>query len=111
MAIWPLVCACGKQITMATILSIGGNCMWACLWSGLTLLMLPSEACKASELTDVTCEMDTGAKCSIAATVLFFVAAISISCSVAVATVAAVAEDQEKTKEEAVADGKDEERV
>ena len=94
MAVWPLVCACGKQLDMRTVLNIGSNALWSCLWSGLTLLMLSSDACKAEFLTNVRCNMDTGAHCAISATVLFFVASMSISCSIAVATVIAVAEEE-----------------
>ena len=97
LATWPLVCACGRQLTMSTVLNIGSNCTWSCLWSGLTLLMLRSNACQAADLTDPKCELDTGAKCAIAATVLFFMASMAISCSIAVATVVKVAEaEQEK---------------
>lgn len=109
MAIWPLVCACGKQLTLPTVLSIGSNSLWSCLWSGLTLLMLSSDACKADFLTDVKCSMDTGANCSIAATVLFFLASMSISCSIAAATAIAVVEAEQKAAEDAAA-GKDEEQ-
>mmetsp|Transcript_19987 Transcript_19987/g.47251 ORF Transcript_19987/g.47251 Transcript_19987/m.47251 type:complete len:119 (+) Transcript_19987:254-610(+) len=107
MAAWPLVCACGKQLTMPTVLNIGSNCTWSCLFSGLTLLMLRSNACQATDLTDPKCELDTGANCAIAATVLLFMAAMAISCSIAVATVVAVAEAEQ---EKQAAGGKDEEQ-
>lgn len=92
---------------MPTVLNIGSNCTWSCLFSGLTLLMLRGNACQATDLTDPKCELDTGANCAIAATVLFFMAAMAISCSIAVATVVAVAEAEQ---EKQAAGGKDEEQ-
>lgn len=83
LAILPLVCACGKQLRMSQTLSMSGGCMKACLFGGLTLLMKKSnEVCKGVEgLSNPKCELGDGARFAIAATVLFFVASISINCA------------------------------
>ena len=51
---------------------VGSLCTWNVLWSGLTLLLLPSNACKGRQ--DASCSRDTGANLAIAGTVLWFVA-------------------------------------
>jgi hypothetical protein len=57
----------------------------ACLFVGLTLLFLRSSVCDVYfpgvQGPAITCSMDQGAKLAIAATVLWFVAGVSMICS------------------------------
>jgi len=84
-AILPLVCACGKKLRMSQTLAMSGGCIKACLFGGLTLLMKKSnQVCQGVVgLTNTKCELGDGARFAIAATVLFFVSAISINCAFA----------------------------
>jgi len=91
-AILPLVCAAGKKLRLSQTISMTGGCMKACLFGGLTLLMKRShKVCYVEGLTNPKCELGDGARFAIVATVLFFVASISIQC----AFVRAVVEQQE----------------
>jgi hypothetical protein len=95
----PLVCACGKKLYVSQIASVSGGCMKAALFSGLTLLMKKSAAiCTDVEgLTNVSCKIDTGGRLAIAATVLFFMAGLSMSCIV---TVTEVVQEQEAQQQQ-----------
>jgi hypothetical protein len=109
-AVIPLVCACGKKLLMSQVVSMSSSCMWACLFSGLTFLMLRSSACgEMGALTVTTCKLDKGGNLAIAATVLFFVASISMNCTFMAAVIAQEieAEKSEAEKKEAEAKASD----
>jgi hypothetical protein len=99
-AVVPLVCACGKKLLMSQVVSMSGTCMWACLCSGLTFLMLGSDsACQTVEgLTDNECRLDVGGNLAIAATALFFVSAITINCAFMAAVMAQDLEAQQEAE-------------
>ena len=95
-AVVPLVCACGKKLLMSQVVSMSTSCMWACLFSGLTFLMLRSSACEVMEgLAVTTCKLDKGGNLAIAATALFFVASISMYCTFMAAVISQEMETQE----------------
>lgn len=108
-AVVPLVCACGKKLLMSQVVSMSGSCMWCCLFSGLTLLMLRSSACSVDSLENETCGLGVGAKLAISATVLFFVTSISMNCTFMAAVITQEMEAQQAEQDAAAAGGDPEE--
>ncbi|KAL3787077.1 hypothetical protein HJC23_011761 [Cyclotella cryptica] len=109
--IWAMYSGCSTP--SKTLYRVGGILfMLTCLFQGLVLLFLNSSACSNNTLTDKlqeempviditaedTCDMTAGAKCTIAATVLWFCAAIP-AFRVDIPQRGAVATEKEKEKE------------
>ena len=94
-AVLPLVCACGKKLLMSQVVSMSGSCMWCCLFSGLTLLMLRSSACQVDGLVNTSCGLGVGAKLAISSTVLFFITSISMNCTFMTAVITQEMEAQQ----------------
>lgn len=104
-AVVPLVCACGKKLLMSQVVSMSGSCMWCCLFSGLTLLMLNSSACSVDSMANESCGLGVGAKLAIASTVLFFITSISMNCTFMAAVIAQEMEAQHAEPDAAAAAG------
>jgi len=86
--LWTLFAMCGTTPSKNTFRTVGFILLFCCIFQGLTLLFLTSSACTDNALTsdllenmplfqvEDTCTMSVSAKCTIAATVLWFVAAL-----------------------------------
>ena len=66
--------------------------------------MLRSSACSVESMENEQCNLGTGAKCAIAATVLFFVCSISMNCTFMAAVITQEMEAQLAEQDAAAAD-------